>query len=277
MFESFTNAIRTDIDEFVTTRKMQRAIELSMQTGQYFNHNQYPMYFTGRLDARIVLVHLNPKQANDPAWTYTGEFRQGDFRLDDFASYFTYHQHFGRSNYGPAAPRTHRSPFDRKQIRFLKPFGVIPFVEEQSRDDGFTNLELAIDEKLQLELIPYGSAQFSTKGFTPAILAPHVDRLLDVICACPRDYVFFCGRVFEVFFQDSITHTHEFRLTKKDGGTARNSSRFSNLRFVHDGTVVHAGLAHTFAQQGIRMDAYAQRCKELYDCRCLGGVSRRRP
>lgn len=259
MFETFRNTIRADLDEFLMTQKMQRAIDLSKQTGQHFNHNEYPMYFTGKLDARIVLVHLNPKHRNNHAPTYSGSLW-----LNDFDTYFTYHQHFGKTLYGPTAPRTHKSPFDHKQIRFLKPFGIIPFVEERSGDDRFTNLERVIDEKLQLELIPYSSNAFSVKGFTSAILESHVERLLNVICACPRDYVLFCGQIFEVFFRNSITDTHEFRLTKNDGSIAQNKTRFSNLRFTYNGMIVRAGLAHSFAQQGIPMTGYGRQCKAFY-------------
>jgi hypothetical protein len=48
----------------------------------------------------------------------------------------------------------------------------IDFVQEHSRQDRFTNLERVVDDKLQLELVPYGSAAFSARGFTPAALAP---------------------------------------------------------------------------------------------------------
>ncbi|NNJ10122.1 hypothetical protein EKD04_007265 [Chloroflexales bacterium ZM16-3] len=259
MFETFKNIIRTDLDEFLATRKMQRAIDLSQLTGQHFNHSEYPMYFTGKLDARMVLVHLNPKHRNSDALTYTGSLW-----LPNFETYFTYHQRFGQTLYGPTAPRTHKSRFDHKQIRFLTPFGIIPFVEERSRDDRFTNLERVCDEKLQLELIPYSSDKFSPKGFTPTILQPHIERLLDVISACPRDYVLFCGQIFEPFFHESITDTHEFKLPKNDGSMTQNKARFSNLRFTRSGKIIRAGLAHTFAQQGIPMAAYGRQCKALY-------------
>jgi hypothetical protein len=259
MFQTFKNTIRADLDEFLATRTMQRAIDLSKQTGQHFNHNHYPMYFTGKLEARIVLVYLNPKHQNDDAPSYTGPLW-----LQDIESYLAYHQHFGKTVYGPSAPRTHKSPFDQKQIRFLRPFGVIPFVEEHSQDDHFVNLERVCDEKLQLELIPYSSDTFSAKGFTPAILQPHIERLLDVISACPRDYVLFCGQIFETFFRESITDTHVFKLPKNDGRMTQNKTRFSNIRFTYNGTIVCAGLAHSFAQQGIPMDAYGRQCKALY-------------
>jgi hypothetical protein len=85
MFEHFKATIRHEVEEFLATRKMQRAIELSQRTGQHFNHNEYPMFFTGALESQIVLVHLNPKQANNTAPTYAGPLW-----LENFDTYFTY-------------------------------------------------------------------------------------------------------------------------------------------------------------------------------------------
>lgn len=259
MFDTFKQHICADVEEFLATRRMQRAVELSAATRQHFNHNEYPMFFVGKLDARLVLVHLNPKQRDNYAATYTGPLW-----LKSFDEYFEYHQSLGKKLYGTGSPQTHKSPFDHKQIRFLKPFDAIHFVEERTRDDRLANLEQVIDGKLQLELIPYGSATFSTSGFTPAILKPRLERILDVICACPRNYILFCGQIFETLFQGSIVRTHEFKLIKNDGTACQNKTRFSNLRFVYKGAVIQAGLAHSFAQQGIPMGAYGRQCKALY-------------
>lgn len=259
MFESFQQDIATDVCEFLETRHMHRAIQLSQQTGQHFNHNEYPMYFTGRLDARLVLIHLNPKQRNNCSPTYEGEFW-----LPDVKSYMEYHAHFGQRTHGSNQTRRHKSPFDHKQIRFLQPFGVLPFVEERTPADRLTNLVRVIDEKLQLELIPYGSDTFSAQGFTPQILEPHTTRILNVISAAPRDYVIFCGRIFEDLFRDNITERHTFTLMKKDGTPTKSHARFANLCFTYRGQTIRAGIAASFAQQGIPMGNYGAQCHARY-------------
>lgn len=260
MLDSFKSIIQSDIEEFIATRKMQRALDLSTQTGQHFNHNEYPMYFTGKLDADLVLVHLNPKQRNNPAPVYERELW-----LPSFDAYFEYHQHYGRYTYGPQSSRSWKSQFDQKQIRFIWPFGVIDFIEERAHEDRYINLERVIDDKLQLELIPYGSDNFSTRGFTREILQPHIDRILEVITACPRKYVIFCGRVFEEVFRQNIVGTHEFRLMKNDGTDSKSNAKFSNLHFDYQGQSIHAGLAYTFAKMGIPMAAYGKQVKAFYD------------
>jgi len=119
MLDNFKSIIRADIEEFIATQKMEKARELKHATGHHFNHNEYPMYFTGKLDAELVLVHLNPKQQNNDAETYMGHLR-----WPTFEDYFSYHQYYGRHTYGPQTSRSWKSLFDQKQIRFIRPFGV---------------------------------------------------------------------------------------------------------------------------------------------------------
>jgi hypothetical protein len=256
----FLDELQTDVAEFLRARVVSRARDLTVHTGQHFNHNEPPQFFTGDLDAPLVLVHLNPKAASN---NFAPRF-EGTLPFRTFEEYFDLYRHFGARKYGPGSPRTHRSPFDYKQIRFLRPFGVIDFVDERSRDDRFTNLELAIDRKLQLELIPYASAAFSTRGFTKQILEPHYERIVRVITARPRRYVIFCGAVFATLLSDYVTREHGFRLKKRDGSLERQTSRFANLRLPYGDETISAGLAHSWARQGIPMPSYAEEVRRRY-------------
>jgi hypothetical protein len=249
-----------DLEEFLATGTLSRARELTAATGQHFNADRLPQFFTGDLDGPVVLVHLNPKQANTPVqvpgWQ-TAARTLGD--------YFDSCRHLGARMYGPSSPRTHRSPFDHKQIRFLRPLGVIDFVQEHRGADRFTNLERVVDDKLQLELVPYGSASFSTRGFTPAMLAPHFGCILATIAAVPRRYVLFCGAVFKPLLREHVTRWHEFYLRKKDGTLARQRCYFANLLLPYEGGYLRAGLAQSWARQGIPMAAYAEEIRSRYE------------
>jgi len=121
-----------------------------------------------------------------------------------------------------------------------------------------------LTHKLQLELIPYGSDTFSARGFTEEVLQPHYERIMSVICAHPRRYILFCGSVFEVLFDGYIVDQHEFRLRKKDGSFTRQRARFANLLLPFRGTTTTAGLAQSFARQGIPMSAYGEECRARY-------------
>ena len=124
-----------DLQEFRAASTISRARQLAEATGQHFNADRLPQYFTGDLDGPVVLVHLNPKQANAPAppsgWQTTARTLE---------EYFDACRHFGARMYGPSSPRTHRSRFDDEQIQFLRPLGVIDFVQGHNGEDRFTNL-----------------------------------------------------------------------------------------------------------------------------------------
>lgn len=251
-------AIAQDLEDLRTHGRMRAADELSLRTGQHFNATTLPLYFTGDLNAQLVLVHLNPKQGNDHAARCTGHVPA----LDE---YMAHHASFGRRMYGQASGRTHRSPFDHKQVRFLRPFGLIDLLAEDAPDARFTNLERVIDHKLQMEVIPYGSDTFSTAGMTPQVLAPHLNRLLDTIAATDRAVILFCGVVLGQLLQPYVTKEHRFRLPKVDGQPTVNEARFANLMIEHAGRTLRAGLAYSYAQQGPPLDAYGVACATRYD------------
>ena len=127
---------------------------------------------------------------------------------------------------------------------------------------------MAIDGKLQLELIPYVSPTFPTHRFTPDVLEHHFHRVLDVVAAYPRSYVLFCGAVFDKLLAASGIERSRadfsFHLPTTTG-TSKSAYRFSRVTLEHDGSLITAGIARSFATQGLPMPAYAARCRELYD------------
>lgn len=240
--------IQIDLNELLTRGRMERAVRLSEAAGEHLNHNDYPAYFFGDLDAPFVLIHLNPKHANNPAPRMAGEPT-----IRTFADYFDAFRRFGAHQYGPDSASRHKSPFDHKQIRFIRPFGVIDFA-----GDTRENLRRVVDNKLQLELVPYGSDSFSGSRFPTALLRPQFERLMTTIAAHPRQFVIFCGAVFEKLLPaGTVVEQHVFRLPKADGTQTKGRVRFANVRIEWNGQTIDAGLAHSWALQGIPMAAYA--------------------
>ena len=126
----------------------------------------------------------------------------------------------------------------------------------------------AIDRKLQLELVPYASANFPMREFPYDVLDLHFERVLGVIASCPRRYVLFCGAVFDDLLDRSGRlvgrKDYSFRLSTA-GGTSKGEYRFSSVNIRYDGGVLRAGVARSFATQGLPMSAYGDMCKGLYD------------
>ena len=258
-YPEFMREARSDVDELLTTGRMTRAISLSAATGQHLNHSVFPMFFTGDLDASVVLVHLNPRQDDDHS-----ERATLPLAFASFDEYFEQHRYFGAFHFGARATARSYSRFDAKQVRFLRPFGVLDFVDEVDESTRLLNLERVVDHKLQMELIPYGSPNFETNRFTARLIREHFDRVLRVVCSHPRQYVFFCGNAFAPLLRDYALDDEAFYLTKSDGGRDGMRSRFANLRIPFNGEVVSAGLCHSWARQGIPMRSYGEEIAARY-------------
>jgi hypothetical protein len=246
---------RMDVDQLLRQGHFDRARELSRHTGMHFDASCNPMYFTGAFESPIVLVHLNPKLSKELA----------DYTYLDFEDYFSKHRSFGKLHW--ESDPGYYSRFDLKQVRFLRPFRVIDFVPKSESGHLRTNAAKAIDEKLQLELIPYASHKFESAMFSNDLLRLHISRVLAAIVSYPREYVIFCGAVFDDLLDQSgllsFRDDHYFHLPTKSG-VSKMKYRFSNVQFRYQGMSVRAGIARSFAVQGIPMDAYGSACSDLY-------------
>lgn len=251
--------MQSDIEEFHLSRKISRAKELSELTGMHVNHNEYPSYFFGDPQAKFVLIHLNPKQQDNKSDKY-----EGNLKFASFDEYFKFHRYYGKIHYGEHSDKTLKSPFDLKQIRFIKPFNVIEFDDTDSK---YVNLEKVMDNKLQLELLPFGSSKFETSLIKDDALKSYIEILLDTITSQERGYVIFCGKVFETVLKNYIVSKkdYEFKLPKVDGSIAKNNSSFSKIIINFNGNEISAGIAKSFAQQGLNMSEYGKKCCQLYD------------
>jgi hypothetical protein len=255
---AFLDEIRADIDELHATRALSRAKELSARTGVALNHNTYPVYFTGDLSSPVVLVHHNPAQPAGGDGHYAGGFDYADF--DDYVERHARFGHF-RWEVGEQQP----SPADYKQMRFLRHWGVAADGDGESRAEQRSNVARSVDERLQLELIPYGSPKFPAAPLPPEVAGPLYERLMRVITAYPREFVVLCGPVLEPILAPHIVarDEHRFRLPTSTG-ISRSEYAFCNLLLDFDGEQVAVGLAPHFASPGVPMDAYGAACRERY-------------
>lgn len=116
-----------------------------------------------------------------------------------------------------------------------------------------------IDQKLQLELIPYRSPAFATSRIKRAgsLLEAHVLRLLSTSAAAPRDYVIFCGAIFDYVLSTRFVERDDYEacLLKRDGTRMRQRSRFTLMTLRTDGRQIQAGIAQSWARRGMPMDS----------------------
>ena len=182
-----------------------------------------------------------------------------------FSEYWDFYVNFGKKHYGKDSARTHKSPFDKKQIRFLKPFNIFDF----SENDEYFNLQKVIDEKLQIELIPYGSPDFDYKKVGINSIKFFIENTLKLIASSPRKYIIFCGKVFQStsLLQPYVKSSEviEFKLNKKDGSKTKSKYEFAFVTLEIEHQTINAGIAPQFALQGAPISSYGEKIACLYD------------
>jgi len=221
-----------------------------------------PHFFTGDLDSDLVLIHLNPKRDVDSKTNKYPKFSAKESGFSNFEDYINYYSNFGKINYGLKSNRKHKSPFDHKQIRFLKPFNLLPL----DNSDRFLNLANVIDKKLQLELIPFGSKDFNFRKVGLSNLKSYIELILMLIVGQKRKYVIFCGTVFRDLLKDYIVEQNRiaFKLKKKDGQETINEFEIINIIISINGQDLICAIAPQFAKQGYPVEEYGLKVKSLY-------------
>lgn len=253
---NYKEIIRRNFEEWKTLGKCNDAVQLNEKVGEEYFDTADPHFFTGDIYAQIALIQLNPKR-DKKAW-YSEDFK----KYNDFSEYWDFYTHFGAKMYGVNSKRDHTSRFDNKQIHFLKPFNILPFSEK----DKYHNLEVVVDKKLQLELVPFGSPNFDYKKIGIENLMPYIHQLIDVLTITNREYIIFCGRVFHELLKNYIVKekTHSFHLEKVDGSTTQQKYDVINVILQYKEKEIKACIAPQFAQQGCPIKRYGEKVSNLY-------------
>ena len=134
-----------------------------------------------------------------------------------------------------------------------------------------------LEQKLQLELIPYASQKFSSLGSKKlSYLFPYLETALDEIFrVTDRKYVVFCSRFFERLFKAySNEQNKDFQITllekKSKSGILSNGNVYcTTVKIVHQSKELIAIIAHTFPNQSLpnAYDKMRQYGKFCYECR----------
>ena len=107
--------------------------------------------------------------------------------------------------------------FDQKQVRFLKPFNVIDFLAESSPAD---ETRPGGRSEVPTRARPLRPLAFPTDQNSLEDLRSHFERVLGVIAAFFREYVLFCGAVF-----DDLLDRGDLNINRDPHHVTRHSSQ----------------------------------------------------
>jgi hypothetical protein len=293
--------LEEDINDLLVNGKITRAISLShdltnlMKSPMYFSHFSEPHYPTYNLDAKTIFVHLNPGvglgNTNSENEFYNQKWDQvkakKNYNLSENPSteewINTYSESWKNYAYDRFVVKNEFDNFDYKQACFLLHWenSGIDLIKGNLKDREIqrTNSVNVINQKLQLELFPYGSNTIDTnkivKSFElePIIIAPYIENLLDTIVLYPRKYVLFGSRIFSSLFK--IYHQKVQPIIEvpeeeqKFNGITKNSLAFSFIKLNWKNQPVNAGIVHSFPRRDLpnaydKMAEYGKLCWEYF-------------
>ncbi len=283
MLQSTNSWLYKDFHDLLHYGKILRAEKLSRDlssligTPMYFGHFSEPHYPTTNFDANTVFVHLNPgaglgniaSEEEFYAQKWNRQQLITEYKLSENASIEqlidAYSESWKNYAHNRFVVKNEFDNFDYKQACFLLHWensGIeLKKGDLKDREIQQTNSVNVINQKLQLELFPYGSNTIDTnkivKAFElePSIIAPYIENLLDIIVLHPRKYVLFGSRIFSSLFKiyhqkiQPIIELNE--VEQKFTGITKNSLAFSFVRLNWKNQQINAGIAHSFPRRDL--------------------------
>lgn len=277
--------------------RMQRTLELSRAISKCvgkeirFNHHTLPHYPVMNFDAKTVFIHLNPgvdgikgydeekfeKRRWDGQLPYADPPRANE-SFDEFVRRFCANS----TNYATIRFSSGKDldGFERKSVRYLLdwPDSGIQLREENNMMDTIANCINVLDQKLQLELFPYGSASFDTQSIKaaiirkPDIMQPYFESMMNIIVMHQRRFVIFGGAIFVTLFDTMGTlYGVQQKVLKSPsmniGG--KHNGNFQVRYFPWNGCEVKLGIARSFPRHDLTwafeiMRNYGRQCAEYY-------------
>jgi hypothetical protein len=288
--------LREDYKDLLEHGQIKRAIGLSKELtsvagkAMLFSHTGKPHHAVRNLDAKTVFAHLNPG-ASVGAHGSTEAFFETKCKKEDLArrheldagaeveellaAYKKWSVQYAHQRF---VINGDFDNFDYKQACFLLhwPDSGIDLKNGNLKDRSIQrhNIVNVLDQKLQLELIPYASNTTDTHLLSrtfqqkPEILVPYVKNLLDTIALYPRKYVLFGSRLYQTLFRiyhQKVENIIDFESPEEGfENITQNRLSFSFMRLNWDNKKIHTGIAHSFARRDLpnsydKMAEYGQK------------------
>ncbi len=237
----FLTELEKEYSELIQTGKIQIVEDVQKSTSKQFSY-KYPLYFTGNIRSKIVLVNFNSQK----------EYIYNENQPSDFNTYKFTCQNLGKVFYGDNTVKFESNfPADMRMLTYVKPFQAIRFTNNSIQKD----LQKFTDEKLELDMVPYLSHDFSVKDFMNSyeICKPFIERLLHGILAYPRQYVIFIGNSFNRILADYIEESEDFKflLTSPNRRDQKFIAQFTRITIKFNGRKVIAGIADSFNDENL--------------------------
>ncbi len=160
---------------------------------EFVEENSLPLYFTGKLDSKIVMVEFNPLPGmlNLDDEDLNSFLETHKINIYNWEGYRQFCENFGTyKKFVKDKKGSSLGKYDNKQLDFYAGLGLFPYKKKFTLND----LESLRNNKLQLELFPYSSDRFDFNLYSHTALKTQVDSLFDVITQVERTLIFITGK-----------------------------------------------------------------------------------
>lgn len=238
----FLAELEKEYSELVQTGKVQILEDVEKLTSKRFSYHN-PLYFSGNLSSKLAIVKFCSNSS-------------GYSKLDcneDFSEYQYKQQNLGKLFIKTESIDDISDKYanDIRTMNYSKPFQIV-------RLEGNTvqeNLQKFVDEKFEIELVPYLSHDFSAKDFIQNynVCKSLVDRTLSGVFSYPRQYVIFMGDCFNSILKEYISDSERFSflLTSNMLPNQKFVASFNRITLNYNNTKIIAGIAESFYDENL--------------------------
>lgn len=265
--------MKIDLGELLYCGQITNALAVEKEFG--VSSRAIPGYYAGDRDAKTVIVMLNPGNDAQKA-VYDSMPELTLFRYLGLEAFFQKKKAESRNaGYSLGSILDY---FDLKTAAFLSAWPnsgiVFPFgFYVATKASGFITEDKSIrivanrnclNQKLQLELLPYPSSEFGgVNSNNVSLLYPFVETLFEEIFRVEREYVIFGSRIFETIFNKYCGRYNICIDSKNDikSKAIKNNKGYCLPFIISNGTRSQkAIIAHSFSNQ-----AYSKALTHMYD------------
>lgn len=242
MEEVFLTELEKEYTELIKTGKIKIVEDVKKLTSKQFSYEN-PLYFLGNIRSRTALIKFSSSKENLTIKN----------KPLDFITYQSVNQSLGEIFLQPDDEEEFENIYyeDIRMFNYLKPFQVLRFKNNSIKE----NLQKLTNEKLELELVPYLSPDFSEVDFMNnyKICKPFIERLLNGILSYPRQYIVFIGEGFKNILAEYIEdfETFNFFLTSPNYPNQKVLARFTRITLKYHNRKVIAGIAESYCDKNL--------------------------
>ncbi|NOU17892.1 MAG: hypothetical protein HOO91_10090 [Bacteroidales bacterium] len=242
LVRDLTESEKKEHSELIQAGRAQIIEEIKNIISKKFCYNN-SLYSIGNCRSKIALITFNARK----------EYLNNTNQTLDFSSYQVEHQNIDDIFLETDGEKYIESRLSEEMrvFNYIKPFQIIRFDGDSINKD----LKRLKDEKLELDLVPFLSPNFSGDDFmcNYKLCKPLIERVLNDVFAYPRQYAIFIGGCFNKILAEYTEKSENtsFVLTSRNKPNQKFIAQFTRITLNFKNKRIIAGIAESFFDENL--------------------------